>query len=251
MDNFDVSQNIIEKKGCDCSQYTRQIIYGGLDGIITTFSIVAASVGANLDFRIVITMGIANLFADAISMGFGEYISTNMETRLIKTEREKKLEIIHTNIFDEKEKMIRLLVDKNMERNNACDIVHAYTAKSEYSDLFLDYFIFLEHNMLQPDKELQLIKNGVVTFFSFILFGSIPLLVFITMCSVYSNSYTLSFLVSTAFSVITMFLLGFTQGFIIADQNPLYNGFIVMLNGIIATSCAYGIGYLFEMLLLN
>ena len=44
-------------------------MFGGLDGIITTFAIVCAAVGAGMDDKAVIVMGLANLVADAISMG--------------------------------------------------------------------------------------------------------------------------------------------------------------------------------------
>ena len=250
MSEFDLQQHKLEKHAIEFSQYTRQIIYGGLDGIITTFSIVAASVGANLDYKIVITMGFANLFADAISMGFGEYISSSMERSLIKTEQERELFEINTNLFEEKEEMIQILTGKNMDRDHAANIIHAYTSKPEYNQLFLDYMMFLEHNMLQPDSTRQLVKNGFVTFISFILFGCIPLIVFITICSINSELYDLAFWISTAVAVVTMYSLGFIQA-LIASQNPFINGLIVMGNGIIATSCAYGIGYFFEGLLLS
>jgi len=44
-------------------------VFGGLDGIITTFAIVCAAIGADLGHKTVIIMGLANLMADAISMG--------------------------------------------------------------------------------------------------------------------------------------------------------------------------------------
>ena len=47
-------------------------MFGGLDGIITTFAIVSAAVGAGLGNKTVIVMGLANLVADAISMGLGD-----------------------------------------------------------------------------------------------------------------------------------------------------------------------------------
>ena len=233
----------------DYSIYTRQIIYGGLDGIITTFSIVAASVGANLDYKIVITMGFANLFADAISMGFGEYLSTSLENNLILEEREKKSIEIDENIFDFKEKLINFLVDKkNMHRDHASNIIHSYTSSNDYNKIFLDYATFLENDIQMPQVSCQLIKNGFATFISFILFGCLPLIVFISVCSMNTELYYLAFYISIGVTTLTMFFLGFFQA-IISYQNPFYNGFIVMINGTIATSCAYAIGYIFENLL--
>jgi VIT1/CCC1 family predicted Fe2+/Mn2+ transporter len=55
--------------------YIREIVYGANDGIITTFAVVAGSTGGKLTARAVIVIGIANLIADGISMGVGNYLA--------------------------------------------------------------------------------------------------------------------------------------------------------------------------------
>ena len=47
----------------------QDIVYGGLDGIITTFSIVAGANGGGLSVLTIIIIGFSNVFADAMSMG--------------------------------------------------------------------------------------------------------------------------------------------------------------------------------------
>ena len=44
-------------------------IYGAFDGSVTTFAIVAGSIGASLSPMIVVILGFANLFADGFSIG--------------------------------------------------------------------------------------------------------------------------------------------------------------------------------------
>ena len=61
-------------------------MFGGLDGIITTFAVVAAVSGADMDGNVVILMGIANLVSDGISMGLGDYFSEKSEKDYIKNE---------------------------------------------------------------------------------------------------------------------------------------------------------------------
>jgi hypothetical protein len=46
----------------------KDYIYGGLDGIITTFAIVSGVAGANLSSSVVLILGFANLLADGLSM---------------------------------------------------------------------------------------------------------------------------------------------------------------------------------------
>lgn len=55
--------------------YIRDIIYGANDGIITTFAVVAGVTGGALSTRAVLIVGVANLLADGLSMGVGNYLS--------------------------------------------------------------------------------------------------------------------------------------------------------------------------------
>ncbi len=56
--------------------YLPQIIYGGIDGLVTTFAVVAGATGGWLSAKTVIIMGIANVLADGVSMSIGAYLST-------------------------------------------------------------------------------------------------------------------------------------------------------------------------------
>jgi vacuolar iron transporter family protein len=71
--------------------YVRDWIYGGIDGTITTFAIVAGVVGADLPGTVVLVLGLANLVADGFAMGAGNYSATKAEvddySRLIAIER--------------------------------------------------------------------------------------------------------------------------------------------------------------------
>ena len=48
--------------------YLRDFVYGGIDGSVTTFAVVAGTIGANLSTRVVLILGAANLIADGFSM---------------------------------------------------------------------------------------------------------------------------------------------------------------------------------------
>lgn len=55
--------------------YIRDVVYGANDGIITTFAVVAGVAGGGLSARTMLIIGAANLFADGLSMGAGNYLS--------------------------------------------------------------------------------------------------------------------------------------------------------------------------------
>jgi VIT1/CCC1 family predicted Fe2+/Mn2+ transporter len=61
------------------NNYVRDWIYGGIDGTVTTFAIVAGVVGANLYASVLIILGLANLIADGFAMAASNYTGTKSE----------------------------------------------------------------------------------------------------------------------------------------------------------------------------
>src|ERR1700722_19172889 len=59
--------------------YLRDWVYGGIDGTVTTFALVAGVVGAHLSTRIILILGSANLIADGFAMAAGSYLATRSE----------------------------------------------------------------------------------------------------------------------------------------------------------------------------
>jgi hypothetical protein len=60
-----------EEHGGAGSQYLGEMVYGGLDGIITTFAVVSGVAGAQLGTPVILILGLANLLADGVSMATG------------------------------------------------------------------------------------------------------------------------------------------------------------------------------------
>ena len=55
--------------------YIRDLVYGANDGIITTFAVVAGVAGGALSHTAVLIVGVANLAADGLSMGVGNFLA--------------------------------------------------------------------------------------------------------------------------------------------------------------------------------
>ena len=55
------------------------MIYGGIDGAVTTFAIVAGVQGAELSPKIIVNLGVANIIADGFSMAASNYSGTKAE----------------------------------------------------------------------------------------------------------------------------------------------------------------------------
>ena len=70
--------------------YVKSMIFGGLDGILTSFAIVAGAAGGGLPVQVVMVLGFSNIFADAFSMGMGEYLSSKAHNEFVMKEKERE-----------------------------------------------------------------------------------------------------------------------------------------------------------------
>src|SRR6476619_6969889 len=59
--------------------YLRDVVYGALDGVITTMAVLAGTEGASLSMRVGLILGLANLLGDGISMGASNYLGLRSE----------------------------------------------------------------------------------------------------------------------------------------------------------------------------
>ena len=73
--SYDMLARTLDPDVDSSGAYVPEIIYGANDGIVTTFAVVAGVTGAALYPSVVVILGIANLLADAFSMGMSDYLS--------------------------------------------------------------------------------------------------------------------------------------------------------------------------------
>lgn len=73
----DVSRTVITTE--PNVNYLRPVILGSIDGIITSFVIIAGGFAGNVDSDSILVIGFSSLIADAFSMGTGEYLSSRTE----------------------------------------------------------------------------------------------------------------------------------------------------------------------------
>jgi vacuolar iron transporter family protein len=121
----------------------KSLIYGGIDGIITIFNLIAGIEGAKLHVNYIIVICIAALISDGLSMGIGDYLSIKAHTK-----------------------------SNNIE-----------------------------------DKSIKPNINAITTFGSFVLFGSVPLIIYIFI----NNIQKYRFLKMYIATLISLFVLGIIQ----------------------------------------
>lgn len=153
----------------------KPIIFGGLDGILTAFAIVAGAAGGALDPKVVLILGFSNIFADALSMGVGEFLSSKAENEWILSEREREMWEMENYPEGEIKEMIDIYEERGMKREDAKLVVETM---SKYKEFFVDVMMAEELELQVPEEDhvKESINEGIVMFCSFAAFGSFPLL---------------------------------------------------------------------------
>ncbi len=136
----------------------------------------AAAVGANLDPKVVIIMGFSNLIADALSMGFGDYLSSNAERNYINAEKKKETYEYKIHRNHEIKELAQLYVYNGMEVADAIQLVDILASKEKYTKIFINHMMTLELDLPEAETPKDIFIKALFTFISFTIFGSVPVI---------------------------------------------------------------------------
>jgi len=238
MDHHKAFKFHTEPQESDNHTYLAEFIYGGIDGGVTTFAVVASAVGAGFSVEVIIILGIANLIADGFSMSVGSYLSSKSDHE--KHEKYKKLE--HwgiENIPDSEREEIRSIYKaKGLEGELLEDVVQAITCDKE---IWVDVMMKDEHNMIADSESPR--KRALATYLSFIFIGIIPLISFLSGVDIRH-----AFIISCILTTISFIFIGFMKAHINHTSKIRGVGETLLL-GVTAASLAYMAGSVLEKII--
>lgn len=218
--------------------YIKDLIYGANDGIITTFAVVAGATGASLSPMVVIILGLANLFADGLSMGAGNFLGIKSERDYQKAQRKKEeWEIDHLRNLEVQE--IRDIYTKRGFEGK--DLENAVAITIADRKRWVDVMMRDELGIIEEVKDSPL-KHGLATFLAFVLAGLVPLLAYLL-----PLAGNLTFKVSLLLTALALFLIGALRCRVTLVK--WWRGGLEMLSaGSGAAIAAYFIGFFIEKL---
>jgi vacuolar iron transporter family protein len=216
-------------------RYIKSLIYGGLDGIITTFAVVAGVAGASLSAGIVLILGFANLIADGLSMAIGDFLSTKAENEYNNAEYEREKWEVEHYPDGEKKELVEVYMDKGISEEDANTIVNIIAKDKK---LWVDTMMVEELGIIQDDESP--VKNALVTFFSFAIFGFIPLAIHLLSFFIPTISSN-PFIVASILTGATLFFLGALKSKI-TERHWFTSGAEMLIVGGIAAVAAYLVG---------
>ncbi len=221
-------------------EYLKQIVYGGNDGIVTTFAIVAGFAGAaaegvaQIGGLAVLVFGLANLFADAVSMGLGEFLSLRSQHDLYRSRRESELREILQNPHQEQMELFEILRQRGLPAGEA-DTTAAILAR--HPEIMADLMMTYEFGMQDPSEESPVL-NGLVTFVAFTLFGAVPLVPYFLLAPT-GTTFVLS-IAATFLALVALGLLRWNA----TGESMLRSVGETVLVGAICASVAFLVGWI-------
>jgi VIT1/CCC1 family predicted Fe2+/Mn2+ transporter len=131
-------------------KYLPEFVYGGTDGTVTTFAVVAGSIGASLSSAVVLILGFANLFADGFSMAISNYLSVKSNTDM--------------HIGHKDYKKVRSL--------NGNPVKSAFATFLSFLAIgLIPLMPFVIGIFIEPIRNIQFLLSSLLTGFSFLIVG--------------------------------------------------------------------------------
>ena len=245
MDITQLEQHIEEEHNTSpLEAYIKEIVYGGNDGIVTTFAVVAGFSGANigahaLNFSIlaVLLFGLANLLADGAAMGLGNYLSIRSEQKLYRNIYNKELKATKRSYDHEIDETIALYERNGFNKEDSKTLANII---SKNEDFWVRFMVQYECGMNDPENDSPALK-GLATFVSFSGFGFIPIIPYFFMSDI-----TNTFFISILFTLGALILLGALRAYT-TKESYIVSIFETILVGGTAATLAYIVGFLFKI----
>lgn len=210
--------------------YIREWVYGGIDGVVTTFAITAGVVGASLSPAIVLILGLANLVGDGFSMAAGCYSSTKTDVDNYKRLRKVEHNHIANHREGEKEEIRQIYAAKGFKGDQLETIVDTITADKER---WIDEMMAAEYGMAEEPPAPM--RAAVHTFMAFLICGAVPLLPF-------AADLPGGFKLALGGSAMTFFAIGALKSRW-SEKSWVWHGVETTLVGLSAAGIAFVIGY--------
>ena len=219
--------------------HLRDFIYGGIDGTVTTFAVVAGVVGADLSATVIIILGLANLIADGFSMAVSNFLATRAETQeRAKARREEEREI-RTEPEGEREEVRQIFARKGFSGAELDRVVEVIT-----SDLRVWVDTMMIEELGYSPSDAQPVRAAAATFMAFVLVGLIPLTAFLIDLAA-PDLLDEPFLWSSAMTGVAFFVVGALKARFVM-QSWWKAGAETLAVGGAAAMIAYGVGSLLK-----
>lgn len=212
-------------------------VYGGIDGTVTTYAVVAGVQGSGLPVSVVLILGFANLLADGVSMAVSKYSSDHAEKERIQRIRRLEYQSVSEQPEEEKAEIEEILRNHGFHGE---ELVSAVTVFTRNKDAWVELMMRYEHNV--TEDSIYPMRSAIMTFVAFNVIGIIPLLGYVVSPLIAVDTQTI-FLWTSFTTLFALFIVGAIKSKV-TDEQWWKAGVKTVLLGSVAAALAYVVGYL-------
>lgn len=217
-------------------QVVRDIVIGMSDGLTVPFALAAGLSSAAVASNVIVTAGLAELAAGAISMGLGGYLAARSEFDYYYSERRR--EIVETKVKPkvEKAEVEKALTDFGLASPHAIAVAETLSKRPK---AWIDFMMRYELGLEKPDPR-RAIKSALTLGVAYIVGGLVPVSPYIFIERTQSALY-----VSIGVTLVALLVFGFIKGRFTAKK-PLVAALQSTAIGSLAAGAAFLLAKLFS-----
>ncbi|MDE1821711.1 MAG: VIT1/CCC1 transporter family protein [Euryarchaeota archaeon] len=224
--------------GADLEAY----IFGTLDGLVTNLAVVAGVVAAGFGMGAVAIAGIAAMFAGAVSMFVGAYVSSHARWELAQREKRREEEEVE-HVPDIEKAEVREIFEKwGFPEAEARAVTERIAMNKE---LWVDFMMQEELGFTRDDLKRPPKRHGAIIGFAYLIGSLIPLLpfLFVEGWMRRASSTWDSLVAAIALGCVALAVLGaYKERF--GGERPVWGGLQMVGIGLGAAAAVYLVTYL-------
>src|SRR4051794_23435610 len=188
----------------------REFVFGIQDGLMTTVGLLAGIQGATENNLVVIITGLTSMFAGAVSMATGSYLSSNAEKEIFEKEIKDAAELAEKEPYVAAEGLLNALSLEGMTKEQGYRVVKLL---GQQHGVFLRTFQEKVFGLGSAEINRP-IQAALVMGLSFVLGAAIPLVPYLLFSGI------TALYVSIGLAALTLFSVGVFKGYLAA--RPLF-----------------------------
>jgi len=243
----DIKAHIESDHASPTSKYVKAIVYGGVDGVINTASVMASAVGASLGLRVIVLVGVATVLADSVSMGFSDWLSSNSKRGFYVSQMERAKHRVENNSKEASEQLIDKYCQDGMSPEDAKRFVEILS-QDGYQDFLLRHTLLQNLGLHEPDSVQDIHSSASYTAGSVITFGSLPVLNYLFFLIAGSDDSFLVHASAVTICGVALCLCG-VLGAIVTRSSKLKSAILNLIDGFGAIALGYLCGWGLSLLL--
>uniref|UniRef100_A0ACD5Y2D6 Uncharacterized protein n=1 Tax=Avena sativa TaxID=4498 RepID=A0ACD5Y2D6_AVESA len=219
-----------KEKHFTSGEVVRDIIIGVSDGLTVPFALAAGLSGANASSALVLTAGLAEVAAGAISMGLGGYLAAKSDADHYYRELQREQDEIDTVPDTEAAEIAEILSEYELGPEEYGPVV---TSLRNNPKAWLEFMMKFELGLEKPDPRRALTSAATIAL-AYVVGGLVPLSPYMFVASV-----DRAMLTSVVVTLAALLFFGYVKGRFTGNR-PFLSAIQTAVIGALASSAAYG-----------